>query len=645
MNSFVSAVAEDKAEVESPSVAKALIYLRVSSTQQAEKDYNAEGYSLPAQRTACVRKAESLEATVVEEFVERGESGTTANRPALRRMLARLSAGDVQYVIVHKVDRLARNRADDVAIVMAIRKAGAVLVSVSENIDETPSGLLLHGIMSSIAEFYSQNLGLEVKKGSTEKAKRGGTPFKAPLGYVNAREIVDGREIRTIAIDPERGPLVTEAFALYATGQFSLSQLGAILEAGGLRGRSTRQTPGRALGTNRLATMLRNDYYVGTLRYAGMVYEGRHPKLVDRPTFEAVQTELDAHRKSGERNWRHHSYLRGTVYCDECGGRLIYTRANGAGGTYEYFVCRGRQEGTCSQPHHRVPAVELAIEKHYAKVQLKALNRDDVRRAVSDYVASLDASVAPTRTRVTETLRRLDGQERKLLDAHYAEEVSKAIFSEEQRRIQSERAAAEKLQSELDFDHREVLGHLEVALELTDRLQDAYRLSKPLVRRLFNQAIFKGIWIKDEGIARVELKEPFDEFIAISYFYEVVRSSRPRRPAQLNWVADSQASPGNARTPTTVSSRGSSNVESMVRMRGLEPPRSFLHTDLNRARLPIPPHPPEAPTISHPSGPATPELPVVRICGPARPAVGRSMSNGWATGGLLGSLRPHAAIV
>jgi DNA invertase Pin-like site-specific DNA recombinase len=126
----MSAVSAPTADV--PGLAKALIYLRVSSMQQAEKDYDAEGYSLPAQRTACRRKADSLEATVAEEFVERGESGTTANRPALKRMLARLAEGDVQYVIVHKVDRLARNRADDVAIVMAIRQSGATLVSVSE---------------------------------------------------------------------------------------------------------------------------------------------------------------------------------------------------------------------------------------------------------------------------------------------------------------------------------------------------------------------------------------------------------------------------------------------------------------------------------------------------------------------------------
>ncbi len=79
---------------------------------------------------------------------------------------------------------------------MQLRSHGAQLVSATENIDETPSGLLLHGIMSSIAEFYSRNLATEIKKGSTQKAKKGGTPFKAPIGYLNTREIVDGRESR-----------------------------------------------------------------------------------------------------------------------------------------------------------------------------------------------------------------------------------------------------------------------------------------------------------------------------------------------------------------------------------------------------------------------------------------------------------------
>ena len=160
---------------------RAFIYIRVSSSQQADNDYDPEGFSIPAQRDACKRKADALEAVVVDEFVDRGESAKTANRPALQAMLRRLKTEqEIDYVIVHKIDRLARNRADDVAIVMAIRSAGAQVVSVTENIDETPSGLLLHGIMSSIAEFYSRNLAAEIMKGTTQKAKNGGTLARAP---------------------------------------------------------------------------------------------------------------------------------------------------------------------------------------------------------------------------------------------------------------------------------------------------------------------------------------------------------------------------------------------------------------------------------------------------------------------------------
>jgi DNA invertase Pin-like site-specific DNA recombinase len=147
--------------------------------------------SLPAQRAACARKAASLGAEIVESFVERGESGTSRHRRnALTALLDRVGEGDIDYVIVHKVDRLARRRADDVAIAEAIRATGAKLVSVSENIDETPSGMLLHGIMTSIAEFYSMNVAAEVMKGTSEKARRGGTPGRATIGYLNVRELV-----------------------------------------------------------------------------------------------------------------------------------------------------------------------------------------------------------------------------------------------------------------------------------------------------------------------------------------------------------------------------------------------------------------------------------------------------------------------
>lgn len=138
----------------------AIIYLRVSTARQAAKNVEPEGYSIPAQRTTCIKKRD-LGATVIEQYVDAGASARSADRDGLRRMLARLVDGslpNIDLVIVHKLDRLARDRADDVAILFDIRKGGAALVSVSEQIDETPAGRLKHGIVASFTEFYSKNL-------------------------------------------------------------------------------------------------------------------------------------------------------------------------------------------------------------------------------------------------------------------------------------------------------------------------------------------------------------------------------------------------------------------------------------------------------------------------------------------------------
>lgn len=197
----------------------------------------------------------------------RGESGKGIDRPEIQRLLRFIARHHVTYVIVHKVDRLARDREVDVAISLAIRKAGAVLVSVTENIDETPSGKLVHGIMSSIAEFYSANLATEVVKGSTKKAEGGGTPGKAPIGYLNVRTIVNDREARVVEIDPDRGPLMAWAFAQYSTGQWTIRTLLAELTAKGLRSIKSSKRPSKPLNISQLHRHLRNLYYKGHVRY------------------------------------------------------------------------------------------------------------------------------------------------------------------------------------------------------------------------------------------------------------------------------------------------------------------------------------------------------------------------------------------
>ncbi len=314
----------------------AISYLRVSTAGQAERGGGAdEGFSIPAQREANKRKAHSMGAIIGKEFVDRGASARSADRPELQKMLAYIKENKdrVDYVIVHKVDRLARNRGDDVDITRALGEANVQLVSASESIDNTPSGILLHGIMSSIAEFYSRNLSTEVKKGMGEKVKNGGTPSKAPLGYKNIRGYDErGRRDSRVVVDEERAPLVKLAFEEYATGNWSLTSLGDHLADLGLATPQTLKLPSTPMCKRLLHVVLRNPYYKGIVSYNGVQYQGRHEPLVDEVLWDKVQEILKSH-VNGERERIHDHYLKSTVYCGTCGSRLVITHAKAAPAT------------------------------------------------------------------------------------------------------------------------------------------------------------------------------------------------------------------------------------------------------------------------------------------------------------------------
>jgi site-specific DNA recombinase len=590
------------ARVDELTGAAAVAYVRVSSKEQAEKGGEAEGFSIPAQREACKRKAASLHAAVVEQFVERGESAKTADRPELQRMLAFIAEHPVKYVIVHKVDRLARNRADDVAISLAIRQAGAELVSVSENIDETPSGLLLHGIMSSIAEFYSRNLATEVIKGTTQKAERGGTPYRAPTGYLNVRRVVDGIEARAVEVDPERGPLMAWAFETYRTGEWTIRRLLAELTERGLTTAPTKRG-GKPLTVSHLHKLLRNPYYMGMVPYRGALHQGKHAPLVTRETWDEVQRLLTAKNFAGEKDREHKHYLKGSIYCGQCGARLIVCHAKGRSGVYPYFICIGRQQKRtdCKQRALRIEQVEEAVAAYYATVQLP---EEEVARLgvyLGGELDKLRKDAERDRTTQTRRLSQLQGERKKLLDAHYADAIPLDLLKSEQDRLTAEIANAEGRLAEIEGDFQASATNLERALTRAGDCETAYRDANDKLRRQFNMAFFKRLLVDDKGQVKAELAEPFDVILgdelrraavvqAERELKDVVEEALQRRMAAglliLNERRPQEPEAALAGADTsTPQRRGGFSPNMMVRSSGLEPPRAVKPTRPSTLRV------------------------------------------------------------
>ena len=135
---------------------RAVAYLRVAGREQDEVEGKVGSPSIAAQREATIRKAESLGAEVVEEFIDRRVSARSTDRPELQRLLRFVAANPVDLMVVQKIDRLSRNPADHAEINRALTNAEVHLVSATEQIDEVPRVRLVQEIMRATAEFYGQ---------------------------------------------------------------------------------------------------------------------------------------------------------------------------------------------------------------------------------------------------------------------------------------------------------------------------------------------------------------------------------------------------------------------------------------------------------------------------------------------------------
>ena len=255
-------------------------YARVSTLRQGEK-----GVSLQEQRDAIERYAGSRGLTIERWFEER-ESASHAGRQAFNQMLQLLRRGRAQGVIIHKIDRSARNL-EDWADVGKLADAGVEVHFAAENVDlRTVGGRLSADIQAVVAAHYSRNLREEVKKGFYGRLKQGFYPLRAPTGYL------DQGAAKPKIFDPARAPLVREAFELYGSGRVSLPELAEVMSRRGLRNRDNG-----VITFGGLAKMLRNPFYIGLMRISnGGTFQGNHEPLVTTEVFEKVQAMLSGKR-------------------------------------------------------------------------------------------------------------------------------------------------------------------------------------------------------------------------------------------------------------------------------------------------------------------------------------------------------------
>ncbi len=365
---------------------------RVAIVTRISTDEFNQPYSLEAQTKGLEAFVSSQPGQVITHRFVGQASGATLERPGLQAALAAAKAGELDVLLVYRIDRPTRSIVGLMTIVEALDAAGVALRSATEPIDtQGPVGRMLLQRLGIFAEFERGLLIDRITNGFERKAARGewlGGP--GPFGYHVEPAT------KTLVPDPKEATTVQKIFSAYAD-----EHLGATVLANQLNGAGLRNRGDRLWSNQTVLRVLRNP-----------VYDGKHPSIIDGDLFARAQALLDERAALVENRAPNTSdyLLTGMLRCRACGGAYFGAGTKGRNGFYRYYACRNRQtKGTYGCQSKRVPAETL--ESAVIDDLIRALSRSDlfgqaITAAIADLAdnrPSLEAELTSTEAQLRDT--------------------------------------------------------------------------------------------------------------------------------------------------------------------------------------------------------------------------------------------------
>ena len=343
-----------------------VIYARYSAGPR-QTDQSIEG-----QIADCKAYAEREGIEIVEIYADRHVSGKNiTGRSEFQRMLYDAGRKKFDCVLVWKIDRFGRNRFDMAVSQQALNVAGVRLISVMENIPEGPSGIILQGLLESLAEYYSADLAEKINRGMRESAKKGKWPCAAvPPGY---KKDADGR----VQVDEEAAQAIREAFDMHIAGA-TISDIRDHLTRSGIRGARS----GEPVGNTFVGRMLRNEKYIGKWVTRGI--EVDIPGIIDENTFMEAQRHMKTSRNNASGKAVIKYLLSSKCTCGYCGAYLIGESGRGRNGDqYRYYTCGEKKNKKSDCEYKTIPADKLENAIIDATIKL-VLTPEVIERLIND---------------------------------------------------------------------------------------------------------------------------------------------------------------------------------------------------------------------------------------------------------------------
>src|SRR3990167_1908825 len=464
-----------------------LIYGRVSTSRQAEREL-----SIPAQVKACQKYGMDHNWTLAPDgiYEEKGESARTTDRPQLQKMLHRSKTDTkIDVILMHKLDRMCRNVADYAAIKMMLKKHDVRLISVVEQFDESFSGELVENIMSSIAQWTSQNISWEVRKGLKEAVERGRFPGYAPIGYTN------DKKTKSLIVDNIRAPYIKLAFELYATGKYSYDSLSAELNKRGLKSKS-----GKHVNRKSIEHFLCNPIYYGLIKTRSATCQANFPPLISKKLFDDVQEVVQQHNHYADRTRKHSYPMAGFMRCAVCGSTLCGQMQKG----HLYYACTHWNDRACTERKYiRWETVEEQVANHLSRVQLPDRFKKVLDAYFQHFAKERMGQEEKERRTLKQELVRVQQQIRNIVVDRSKRIIDADVFIKIQDELLKEKEMYQERLSILEGKSDKFVQKFNEILDFTDHADKVFQTSGMHQKRTLVKLCFEGFTVQNQKLTPI----------------------------------------------------------------------------------------------------------------------------------------------
>lgn len=381
---------------------RAVGYCRFSSENQSD------GFSIEAQKKAIEEFATKEGYELLRFYVDEAKTGTTTEgRTSFLEMLSDSKKGEFQIVIVHKLDRFARNRVDSAVSKKVLKDNGVRLISVLEKLDDSPESIILESVLEGMNEYYSQNLSRETKKGMRVAGAMGRILGTIPFGYTTDKD-------KKFVLVESEAEIVRYFFQHFSLGVPVVTLVKESIK----RGYKTKN--GNNFSASTIRNLLMNPLYTGDYHFGEAIYPGVAPAIVSKELFAKCQTLFRPRVTPKDKGV---IYLLTGIVFHSCGAPMVGYKSIKKGHDYFYYRCKKKEPGGFVK--------KQALEEAAIQCLVTFLSDDKV---IADVTKSINKRIkAISKGQDVDSLRKqyrdLEDQQQKLLDVYLSGIIDKEMYS------------------------------------------------------------------------------------------------------------------------------------------------------------------------------------------------------------------------